>query len=106
LKIIDFGSGFFFGKNNLLTITTPEYLSPEFLGLFCGRKNVNNDQKNEFLKKKCLPWSIDVWSLGVNILEALVGIPIWMSFKCKKMHKGKAVFTTGFFAATGNFFLG
>jgi len=25
LKIIDFGSGFFFGKNNLLTITTPEY---------------------------------------------------------------------------------
>ena len=104
LKIIDFGSGFYFGSNNLLTITTPEYLSPEFLGLFVGRKNINNDAKNEFLKKKLLPWSIDVWSLGVNILEALIGIPIWMSFKCKKMHKGKPIFTTGFFSATGKTF--
>jgi len=71
------------------------------LNLFVGRKNINNDAKNEFLKKKCLPWSIDIWSLGVNILEAVVGIPIWMSFKCKKMHKGKPIFTTGFFSATG-----
>jgi len=101
LKIIDFGSGFFFGGNNMLSITTPEYLPPEFLNLFTTRKNINNEQKHEFLKKKCLPWSIDVWSLGVCLMEALVGIPIWMNFKCKKTHKGKAQLTTGFFSATG-----
>lgn len=26
-------------------------------------------------------WSIDIWSLGVIILEIVLGYPIWMSYK-------------------------
>lgn len=33
------------------------------------------------LQKKLQPWSIDIWSLGVIILELIVGFPIWMSYK-------------------------
>ena len=33
------------------------------------------------IERKLWEWSIDVWSLGVIILETVIGFPIWMSYK-------------------------
>jgi len=49
-------------------MATPEYLPPEIL----------LDNKKIITKSH----SIDIWSLGIIILEILTGIPVWMSFKC------------------------
>lgn len=89
LKIIDFGASFLFSGSPFLTVTTPEYLPPEFLFLFSKQKNMNNKQKHEYIVKTTHPWSIDIWSLGVIILEAMIGVPVWMSFKCKSIIEGK-----------------
>ena len=56
LKLIDFGSSHKFEINSNQNIATPEYLPPEIM----KRKNKNSN-----------PWSTDVWSLGVIILEVL-----------------------------------
>lgn len=65
LKLIDFGSSFHFASNKQ-ELSTPEYLPPEVL-----------------LKKFCemLPWSLDVWSLGIVLLEILIGFPVYMAYK-------------------------
>jgi len=33
------------------------------------------------IKDKLWQWSIDIWSLGVILLEVLIGFPVWMSYK-------------------------
>ena len=33
----------------------------------------------------CHVWSLDVWALGVILLEVATGYPIWMQIKCKMM---------------------
>ena len=37
------------------------------------------------MQKRLMPWSLDVWSLGVIILEVVVGFPVWMSYKGRKV---------------------
>ena len=55
------------------------------------------------IEKKLWEWSIDVWSLGVIILETVIGFPIWMSYK-GRIVKGPNTSThlyTGTFAVQG-----
>ena len=44
---------------------------------------VYNDEMKQKLniEGKMWQWSIDIWSLGVIILEIVLGYPIWMSYK-------------------------
>jgi dual specificity tyrosine-phosphorylation-regulated kinase 2/3/4 len=100
VKIIDFGAAFEFNGSPFLSVTTPEYMPPDFLQLFSHRKNMNNRQKHEQVVKTCHPWSIDVWSLGVIIIEMLVGVPVWMSFKCRSVIGGKELVNIGLFSST------
>lgn len=100
VKIIDFGASFLFNGTPFLTVTTPEYLPPEFLQLFAGKKAMNNKQKHDILLKKSLPWSIDVWSLGIIIIEIMLGVPVWMSFKCRTTLNNKETIMMGLFSST------
>ena len=38
------------------------------------------------------PYAIDIWSLGVMILEILISCPVWMSYKARTIIKGKVIF--------------
>jgi len=40
-------------------------------------------------------WSIDVWSLGIIILELMIGFPIYMSYKGRvaKVDKNKIIYS-------------
>ena len=58
-----------------------EYLPPEVLE--------NEDGNKIFSKIKI--WSIDVWGLGLVLLEIISGVPIWMPIRCKMTNAyGKA----------------
>ena len=83
VKIIDFGTSFDFGLvNSKVDITTPEYLPPEVLEYIESRKtNIVKRGEKQSLDSKISSWSIDVWSLGVIVLELIVGFPVWMSYK-------------------------
>ena len=80
LKIIDLGSSFEFQDINLkLDITTPEYLPPEVLEHDHDRKTNMGGVRN--LRELMRPWSIDVWSLGIILLEMVLSYPVWLAYK-------------------------
>ena len=110
-------------------MATPEYMPPEILiilsdvlkindwGLCHKKIELKNDyQKNELQKKTdnikktqieilsdlIEPWSVDIWSLGAIILEILIGVPLWLSYKCKTIDKkGRENLKMGIFAVKG-----
>lgn len=88
LKIIDFGSAFFLNNPDNFSSNTPEYMSPEITELI--EKNASNKDVTNFLKSlKQWPWCIDIWSIGVTILEMALSCPLWMSYKAKIVIHGK-----------------
>ena len=96
VKLIDFGTSFQFYKATSVASTTPEYLAPEILKVLDDR---NNSQKvSQQLTSRCKPWSFDVWSLGVILMEIATGCPIWMSLKCRvSTIDGKNILCHGLF---------
>lgn len=100
LKIIDFGSAFFLSNPDNFSSNTPEYMSPEITDLI--EKNVSSKEITSFLKNlKQYPWCIDMWSLGVTILEMALSCPLWMSYKAKVVIYGKVIYKTGLFGVKG-----
>jgi serine/threonine protein kinase len=51
---------------NKQEISTPEYLPPEVL---LKKKGQNH------------PWSLDVWSLGIILIEMVISFPVYMAYK-------------------------
>jgi serine/threonine protein kinase len=87
-KLIDFGSAYFIDNPENFASNTPEYMSPEITDLI--EKNASNKDVISFLKKlKNWPSAIDIWSLGVMILEMIVCCPLWMNYKAKVVIRGK-----------------
>ena len=92
VKIIDYGSAFFYSNTLAITSNTPEYLCPEITG---GSKKFLKEINNDINKKyiNC----IDMWSLGISILEICLCCPIWMSYKSKVVLNGKVHYLNGLF---------
>ena len=81
IRIIDFGSSFHHSQLGRISSFTPEYMPPEINE--CMDDGSLLDQANiEDLIENSYPWSIDVWSLGIMLLEIVSGFPIWMPSEC------------------------
>ena len=100
LKMIDFGSAFFINNPDNFSSNTPEYMSPEITELI--EKNASAKEVSSFLKNlKQWPSCVDIWSLGVTILELILSCPLWMSYKAKVVIHGKTIYKTGLFGVKG-----
>ena len=90
MKLIDFGSAFRLDNPDNFSSNTPEYIPPEVTEILekKGTKEIYSFLKN----LKSYPYAIDIWSLGVMILEILLSCPIWMSYKTKTCINGKVSF--------------
>ena len=95
IKIIDYGSAFFTNNTAVISSNTPEYLCPE---ITIGNKKFIKELKNNNLKYiNC----IDIWSLGITILELCLCCPSWMSYKTKVIINGKIYHPSGLFGCRG-----
>ena len=95
IKIIDYGSAFFANNTAAISSNTPEYLCPE---ITIGNKKFIKELKNNNLKYiNC----IDIWSLGITILELCLCCPSWMSYKTKVIINGKTFHPSGLFGCRG-----
>ncbi len=100
IRMIDFGSAFFINNPENFSSNTPEYMCPEINEL--TEKNASIKDITNFLKSiKCYSGCIDVWSLGVTILEIIQSCPLWMNYKAKVVIHGKTFFKTGLFGVKG-----
>jgi serine/threonine protein kinase len=105
LKIIDFGSCIQFNtlSYDSINITTPEYTPPELLDTN-NRPSPKNapvslqDSLLHIYKNTNSVYKVDIWSLGVIILEIISAIPMWISYKCIFKRKGKDMLGTGLFS--------
>lgn len=98
VKIIDFGSAFFTSGPSAISSNTPEYLCPEITEILEGK---NKNKKTFFDQLQSYPSCIDIWSLGVTLLELVLACPVWMSYKAKITINGKNIFKTGLFGFKG-----
>jgi serine/threonine protein kinase len=100
LKVIDFGSSFFINNPDNFSSNTPEYMSPEITDLI--ERNASSKEVTNFLKSlRNQPSCVDIWSLGVTILELILSCPLWMSYKAKVVIHGKTKYKTGLFGVKG-----
>lgn len=91
MKFIDLGSAFRICDPNNFSSNTPEYMPPEITELI--EKKYSSKEIYNFLKNfDKYPYAIDIWSLGVMILEILISCPVWMSYKARTIIKGKVRF--------------
>ena len=94
IKIIDYGSAFYYDNISSISSNTPEYLCPEIT-------NGNKKFLKELCKDKKFINCIDVWSFGITLLELCLCCPIWMSYKSKILINGKSFYSFGYFGCRG-----
>lgn len=96
IKLIDFGSAYHFLGNGPISTATPEYMPPESL----EKSHTPGDHIKE-LALTSQPWSFDIWSVGMILLEIISGIPLWMSLKSRVLRHEKLITCRGLLAAQG-----
>lgn len=87
LKIIDFGSAFHSSHPENFSSNTPEYIPPEITEALEKKGAKEIFKFLSYLDK--YPHAIDVWSVGIMILEIILCCPVWMSYKCKTNINGR-----------------
>ena len=97
IKIIDYGSAFYYENTSSISSNTPEYLCPEITH---GNKKFLKDLSNKDNDKKYIN-CIDIWSFGITLLELCLCCPIWMSYKSKILINGKSSYSFGYFGCRG-----
>ena len=97
IKIIDYGSAFYYENTSSISSNTPEYLCPEITQ---GNKKFLKDLSNMDNDKKYIN-CIDIWSFGITLLELCLCCPIWMSYKSKILINGKTFYSFGYFGCRG-----
>ena len=100
IKIIDFGSAYFLDNPANFASNTPEYISPEIIKFQENSKSCK-DTVSFLHKMDEFPWCIDMWSLGVTLLELVLACPLWMSYKAKVVIRDKVIYKTGLFGVKG-----
>ena len=81
---------------------TPEYMPPEVLKISESMIGDGTYTKSEILAEETYPWSVDMWSLGCILTEIVIGVPLWLSLKCKNEIGRKTVIQNGgLFAVKG-----
>ena len=97
IKVKDFQSSFKYEDLHEVTGNTAEYMPPEVLE-YLTEKAKNPAASSQKLREKSTPWSIDVFSLGVVLLEIASGYPVWMHKKCKSTnYAGRSLIGVGVF---------
>eukprot|EP00801_Mesodinium_rubrum_P002997 Mrub_02997.p1 GENE.Mrub_02997~~Mrub_02997.p1 ORF type:complete len:481 (-),score=95.90 Mrub_02997:116-1558(-) len=92
IKLIDWGTSYIKTSNPSYigtNIATPEYCPPEQLVM-----------NREMLAAEP-DWAHDMWSLGVVLLELILGWPVWMSMKSRvlsQINRGEEIIATGIFS--------
>lgn len=95
IKIIDFGSAYYFTGSGSINTATPEYMPPEALEIaHCPGDHISH------LSSISRPWSFDMWSAGMIVLEIISGVPLWMSLKSRTEKMGRMVLCRGLLAAS------
>ena len=85
IKLIDFGSCIEYGNPSNFGMITPEYMPPEVLKISDTFISDDSFTKSEILAQETQPWSVDIWSLGCILTEIVIGVPLWLSLKCKNV---------------------
>lgn len=57
-------------------------MPPEVISVLLSPISCNDSSPLEILASKSNFEAIDVWSLGVTLLEVLTGLPHWLNYKC------------------------
>ena len=86
VHLVDFGSAYKFDEFLAVSDTTPEYQSPELIILkesIRSRDKSQRDQTCQRLYDRSKPWSFDMWSFGIILLEIISGFPMWLPVKAK-----------------------
>ena len=77
-------------------------MPPEILKISESMIGDGSYTKSEILAKETHPWSVDMWSLGCILTEIVIGIPLWLSLKCKnEIGKKTVIKHGGLFAVKG-----
>ena len=80
-------------------------MPPEILDYLdqCACSSNNAEISADALINNSHSWSIDVFSLGVMLIEIVCGVPVWMQHPCKvRLADGSMKEDVGLFALPNN----
>lgn len=80
-KLIDYGQGFSLDELIPNVMFNPEYHAPELLKYIKKADKATSDEAKQQLsaelKQSIKPWSFDVFSLGMTLIEIISSCPLW-----------------------------